>query len=73
MKKKTYDPKREELKIQKLESRLENLKSLNGKSYKFWAITIMRFDLGVEFTKDDYNKLGQIVRTFLPTVEVQRF
>lgn len=42
-----YDPKREELKIKKLERRLENLKSLTGKSYKFWAVTIMRFDLGV--------------------------
>lgn len=57
-----YDEKREELKIKKLESRLEVLKSLNGKSYKLWAITIMRFDLGVKFSKEDYNKFAQEVR-----------
>lgn len=58
---KKFDPRREELKIKKLENRLNVLKSLNGKSFRLWAITIARFDLGIEFSNEDYCRFAEEV------------
>jgi hypothetical protein len=50
-------------KMDKLEGKLESLKSLNGKSFRLCALTIARFDLGIQFDKEDYTEYAELVRT----------
>lgn len=50
-------------KLGKLESKLESLKSLNGQSFRLCALTIARFDLGIQFTKEDYIQYAEEVST----------
>lgn len=48
-------------KLGKLEEKLGSLKVLNGKSFRLCAITIARFDLGIEFSTIDYAQYAEEV------------